>query len=1162
MRIGWHSSRIRTHFPDGVPHRRCLTDLLLIAALSLALAPAHADQTNQQQLFFLTSNQGMWAEGPQYVSSYSQLWGATWDASDSGGGFTDGFGAKAKVSTSGAIGLRPHLYVNGGAVSVSYPVQITVQYPDAGTLYPGDPFTISTSFAPLGGGILSTSSPHAQVTLDAILSFNVSASAEVEAFGSDLFNDDVKGLPQIGPYDVEVLDTDSTAFQDSLAAGAGLASFITSMKTNGVLSGGYQPLSINTSGGLVAGADALESSADDPFFYVKIDYSNAALSAAGLPGFETVFDPNLGSNAKLTADFQILDAYELINFDVAQHFRFHPHPHVHLLLSDGQTLDLRVGDSATLTFPTVSGSATSNDLTFSPTYRLESQLHNRTDLVIEPSYNFTPLNVTWDAKYDDGTTKVDLGHFSVNPVGTLSADPINFPITLYDEDVPLGGFGRTPGSPFTLAGYVYPLPTVTSVTPAAFKPGAATQFTVAGTNFVDSHTNAVTSLPSSTAQWNGQSQTSQYSSPNLLTFNLSPADANTEGIFPVTVANPAPGGGASNAQNVIIDGTPPVTTPGLSGPQNANNNGWYKGAVTVNLTTTDSYSGVHDTGYQVDGGTLQQFLTGAPLGPGSFNTPAFTVSGEGKHSVSYQSDDNVGNAESQKTQEIDIDGTPPALTFGAPSPAPNAAGWNKTNVSIPFTASDNLSGVAVASPSSPLILTTEGAGISGTVTVTDVAGNSATFSSPAVNVDKTPPATTASLAGTAGANGWYKGPVTVALSAADALSGVAATTYSVDAGAQTAYSGPFSVSGDGQHTVSFYSTDTAGNSETPQSIAVNIDSTPPTLTFGTPAPNAAGWNNTNVSIPFTASDATSGVASTNPSSSPLVLSTEGSSVSGTVTVTDAAGNTASFTSPAVKIDKTPPTTTASATGQAGANGWYIGNVSVTLAATDALSGVARTTYSVDGGAPVTYSSPFTIKGDGRHTVQFASTDVAGNGETARSLAVNIDTTKATLTFGAPTPAPNTAGWNNTPVSIPFTAADATSGVFSITPSPSSTTPSPSPLVLSTEGKAVTGKVAVTDVAGNLAKFTSPAVNIDLTAPTIKCPANITTTHLSGKNYATVNPGQATATDSLSGVASIVGVRSDGNQLTASYPIGTTTITWAATDLAGNASSCTQTITVN
>jgi hypothetical protein len=187
--------------------------------------------------------------------------------------------------------------------------------------------------------------------------------------------------------------------------------------------------------------------------------------------------------------------------------------------------------------------------------------------------------------------------------------------------------------------------------------------TAAGTNFVPSHTNAVTTLPNTTAAWNGSNRATQYGSGTQLTFNLSSADANTEGIFNVAVANPAPGGGTSNTRPVIIDGTPPVTTPSLTGPQNANNHGWYKGDVTVNLSTNDTYSGVHEVDYQTDGGAFQTVLTGAALGPGTFATPGFTVPGEARHHISYKSTDNVGNAEAPKSPEIDIDGTLPVVTY-------------------------------------------------------------------------------------------------------------------------------------------------------------------------------------------------------------------------------------------------------------------------------------------------------------------------------------------------------------------------------------------------------------------------------------------------------------------------------------------------------------------
>src|SRR5205807_2882213 len=110
-------------------------------------------------------------------------------------------------------------------------------------------------------------------------------------------------------------------------------------------------------------------------------------------------------------------------------------------------------------------------------------------------------------------------------------------------------------------------------------------------------------------------------------------------------------------------------------------------------------------------------------------------------------------------------------------------------VSIPYTATDDLSGVAASTPGSPLSFAAEGANQTQSVTVTDAAGNSASFTSPAVSIDLTPPTTTAAPARPL-SGGWYAGAVQVTLSAADALSGVAATYYSVDSSPPQAYSAP------------------------------------------------------------------------------------------------------------------------------------------------------------------------------------------------------------------------------------------------------------------------------------------------------------------------------------------------------------------------------------
>ena len=46
--------------------------------------------------------------------------------------------------------------------------------------------------------------------------------------------------------------------------------------------------------------------------------------------------------------------------------------------------------------------------------------------------------------------------------------------------------------------------------------------------------------------------------------------------------------------------------------------------------------------------------------------------------------DVAGNAATFTTPAVKIDKAPPTARFGSPSPAPNAAGWNNTDVSIPL----------------------------------------------------------------------------------------------------------------------------------------------------------------------------------------------------------------------------------------------------------------------------------------------------------------------------------------------------------------------------------------------------------------------------------------------------------------------------------------------
>src|SRR3989442_7585780 len=108
----------------------------------------------------------------------------------------------------------------------------------------------------------------------------------------------------------------------------------------------------------------------------------------------------------------------------------------------------------------------------------------------------------------------------------------------------------------------------------------------------------------------------------------------------------------------------------------------------------------------------------------------------------------------------------------------------------------------------------------------------------------------------------------------------------------------------------------------------------------TPAANANGWNNTDVSVSCTsggdAGTITSGVDSCTTGSS-VTVETSGTDVSGTCT--DKAGNTSAIAKVTVKIDKTKPVITGGRTPAANANGWN--NTDVTVNFTCAETGAVE-----------------------------------------------------------------------------------------------------------------------------------------------------------------------------------------------------------------------------
>ena len=246
---------------------------------------------------------------------------------------------------------------------------------------------------------------------------------------------------------------------------------------------------------------------------------------------------------------------------------------------------------------------------------------------------------------------------------------------------------------------------------------------------------------------------------------------------------------------------------------------------------------------------------------------------------------------------------------------------------------------------------------------TDGGGLTATANATYNIIDPSPPTIeyTLSPASPNGSNGWYNTNVTLTWNVSDPESpNSLQTTGCVNQ----------NITADQTATTYECSATSAGGSTGPISVEIKRDATDPTIdATRSPLANANGWNNTDVTVSFTCSDATSLIASCGPDQT---LSSEGAGQSATGNATDNAGNTASATANDINIDKTAPNVSLVG-GPANGVSYYYGTVPVapTCSANDPLSGL-------DGSCTVSgYSSAV-----GTHTVTATAKDMAGNTNTA------------------------------------------------------------------------------------------------------------------------------------------------------------------------------------
>ncbi|MBD8063309.1 OmpL47-type beta-barrel domain-containing protein [Oceanitalea stevensii] len=469
------------------------------------------------------------------------------------------------------------------------------------------------------------------------------------------------------------------------------------------------------------------------------------------------------------------------------------------------------------------------------------------------------------------------------------------------------------------------------------------------------------------------------------------------------------------------DTTAPTVTADVTGEQD--DDGAYVGSATVTLGATDEDggSGVDTVEYSLDGGAYAAYS--APL----------QVSEPGAHTVDYRASDVAGNTAEGSVSftvvepdvEPEPDTTAPTVTAEVTGEQDDDGAYvGSATVTVAATDEEGGSGVDTIEYSldgGEYAAYTEALTVSapGEHTVdyraTDVAGNTAegsvTFTVVEPDVepepDTTAPEVTAAVTGEQDEDGAYVGSATVTITATDEEggSGLGMVEYSLDGGEFTHYHEALTVSEPGEHTVAFRASDVAGNvgegsvtfTVVEGDVEPEPDTTAPEVTAavtGEQDEDGAYVGTATVTLTATDEEGGSGVASVEYSldgaafaayTAPLEVSAPGAHTVD-YRATDVAGNTAegsvSFTVAEEDVEPGPDTTapevSATVTGEEDEDGAFVGSATVTIAATDADSGVDTVEYALDGGDWTAYTAPVEVTEPGAHTVDYRATDVAGN----------------------------------------------------------------------------------------------------------------------------------------------------------------------------------------
>jgi gliding motility-associated-like protein len=606
--------------------------------------------------------------------------------------------------------------------------------------------------------------------------------------------------------------------------------------------------------------------------------------------------------------------------------------------------------------------------------------------------------------------------------------------------------------------------------------------------------------------------------------NTSCAAFNVNLGVPVTSDNCSVASVANNAPSVFSIGTTTVTWTVLDASGNST-------TATQTVTVVDNSAPTLFAPSNITvstNSTCQAVLSSLGNTVAFDNCSSVTVSNNapaafpiGSTTVTWTASDAAGNLTTATQTITVIDNTNPTITAPANVSVNANASCQATGVSlgVPTTA-DNCTVASVtnnAPATFPLGTTTV------TWTVTDGSGNTAISIQTVTVIDNTNPTISAPSNVTVNANG--------SCVAFNVNLGTPTTADNCSVASVTNNAPPtFAL---GTTTVTWTVIDGSGNSASATQVVTVVDNTSPSII----APNNLTVNaNTTCTAtgvvlgnPIATDNCTvASVTNNAPVAFPLGLSTV------TWTATDAAGNSTTATQTITVIDNTNPTITAPA------------NVSVNANASCQATGVSLgvpTTADNCTVAAVTNNAPATFP-LGTTTVTWTVTDGSGNTATSIQTVTVTDNVNPTIVAPMNMTVNTNSGCNAINVNLGSPTVSDNCAVASITNN--------APSVFSTGSTTITWTVM--DVSGNMATATQVITVVDNTLPTIVAPANISVPVTSNCQATVSNLGNVVVNDNCA-VASVT------NNAPATFPVGTTTVTWTVADVAGNSATATQLVTV-